>query len=175
MSPRYLFDDDEPYIVIEKHSGGLGSLLLGLAIGAGLALLFAPQSGEQTRHALRRRARRAGRAAQRVAEDVTETVSDTFNDARKRVEDRLDSAREAVEVKKEQVKRAMEAGRAAAQQARDELERRIAETKAAYQAGDPTWSSVWRVTHQLLLNTQMPDGGWPPAHTTWVPEHCQVP
>jgi len=29
----------------------------------------------------------------------------------------------------------MEAGRAAAQQARDELERRIAETKAAYNAG----------------------------------------
>jgi poly-gamma-glutamate capsule biosynthesis protein CapA/YwtB (metallophosphatase superfamily) len=29
----------------------------------------------------------------------------------------------------------MEAGRAAAQQARDDLERRIAETKAAYQAG----------------------------------------
>jgi hypothetical protein len=33
------------------------------------------------------------------------------------------------------VSRAMEAGRAAAQQARDELERRIAETKAAYNAG----------------------------------------
>jgi hypothetical protein len=29
----------------------------------------------------------------------------------------------------------MEAGRAAAQQARDDLERRIADTKAAYQAG----------------------------------------
>jgi hypothetical protein len=29
----------------------------------------------------------------------------------------------------------MEAGRAAAQQARDDLERRIAETKAAYRAG----------------------------------------
>jgi hypothetical protein len=37
--------------------------------------------------------------------------------------------------KKEQVHRAMEAGRAAAQEARDELERRIAETKAAYKAG----------------------------------------
>jgi len=36
-------------------------------------------------------------------------------------------------MKKEQVQRAMEAGRAAAQQAREELERRIAETKAAYQ------------------------------------------
>jgi hypothetical protein len=61
-------------------------------------------------------------------------VVDTFQDARRRVEDRIDTARQAIEVKKEQVQRAMEAGRAAAQQAREELERRIAETKASYQA-----------------------------------------
>jgi hypothetical protein len=52
-------------------------------------------------------------------------------------------------VKKEQVHRAMEAGRAAAQQAREELERRIAETKAAYQtpgdiAGTSTATSARR-------------------------------
>jgi hypothetical protein len=67
-----------------------------------------------------------------VANDVTDTVVDTFQDARRRVEERIDSAREAIEVKKEQVHRAMEAGRAAAQEAREELERRIAETKASY-------------------------------------------
>jgi uncharacterized membrane protein len=37
--------------------------------------------------------------------------------------------------KKEQVSRAMEAGREAAHQARTDLERRLAETKAAYNAG----------------------------------------
>ena len=38
-------------------------------------------------------------------------------------------------MKKQQVTRAMEAGREAAQQARGDLERRLAETKAAYNAG----------------------------------------
>jgi hypothetical protein len=51
------------------------------------------------------------------------------------VEQGIDTARQAIDLKKRQVSRAMEAGRAAAQQARDELERRIAETKAAYNAG----------------------------------------
>src|SRR5690242_8819304 len=74
MSRDYEFDDDEPYVVIEKQSGTLNSFFVGLAIGAGLALLFAPQSGEQTRRGLQRRARRARRAARRVANDVTDTV-----------------------------------------------------------------------------------------------------
>lgn len=135
MPRHYEFDDDEPYVVIEKESGTLSSFFIGLAVGAGLALLFAPQAGSQTRRDLRLRARRARRAAQRVAVDVTDTVTDKFTDARRRVEERIDSARQAIEVKKEQVQRAMDAGRAAAQEAREELERRIAETKAAYQAG----------------------------------------
>jgi gas vesicle protein len=133
MSRHYDFDDDEPYVVIEKQSGTLSSFFVGVAIGAGLALLFAPQSGQATRRGLQRRARRARRTARRMANDVTDTVVDTFQDARRRVEERIDTAREAIEVKKEQVHRAMEAGRAAAHQAREELERRIAETKAAYQ------------------------------------------
>lgn len=133
MSRHYDFDDEEPYVVIEKQSGTLSSFFVGVAIGAGLALLFAPQSGQDTRRGLQRRARRARRAARRMADDVTDTVVDTFQDARRKVEERIDTARQAIEVKKEQVQRAMEAGRAAAQQAREELERRIAETKAAYQ------------------------------------------
>jgi gas vesicle protein len=141
MSRDYEFDDDEPYVVIEKQSGTLSSFFVGIAIGAGLALLFAPQTGVQARRGLQRRARRAQRAARRMATDMTDTVVDTFQDARQRVEHRIDSARQAIEMKKEQVHRAMEAGRVAAQQAREELERRIAETKAAYQTtgdGAPT-------------------------------------
>ena len=38
-------------------------------------------------------------------------------------------------MKRQQVQRAMEAGKAAAQEAREELEQRIAETKASYRAG----------------------------------------
>lgn len=127
--------DDEPAVIIERHSGGVGSFLLGIAIGAAAALLLAPQSGAATRRDIRRGARRARRAAEDIAGDITTRVNDTFEQARDRVETGIDTARQAIDLKKRQVSRAMEAGRAAAQQARDELERRIAETKAAYNAG----------------------------------------
>ena len=57
---RYHDHDEQPYIVIEKNSGGAGNLLLGVLIGAGVALLFAPRTGEETRSDISRRARRAG-------------------------------------------------------------------------------------------------------------------
>src|SRR5512146_2741530 len=48
--------------------------------------------------------------------------SASFHDAKGRVERRIEEARQAVELKKQQVTRAMEAGRAAARQAREDLE-----------------------------------------------------
>lgn len=133
------FDDEDdglpPYVVIEKRSGGIGSFLLGLAVGAGVALLLAPQAGAATRRGLTRRARRVREAAENAVADASETVHDTFAAARQRVEEKIGEAREAIETKREQVHRAVEAGRAAAEQARADLERRLAETKAAYNAG----------------------------------------
>ncbi|HVE71952.1 MAG TPA: YtxH domain-containing protein [Thermoanaerobaculia bacterium] len=132
---HYEFEEGEPIVVIEKHENSMGSFFWGLVAGAGLALLFAPQSGADTRYRLKLQARRAQQAAHDLAEDVTDTVVGTIETARRTVEDRVDAARDAVEVRRQQVKRAVRAGRDAAQDARDELERRIAETKAAYQAG----------------------------------------
>lgn len=128
-------NDDEPYIVIEKHSGDTGSLLLGVLIGAGIALLFAPGSGRETRQAISRRARTAGDAVKEVAQDVTGQVADRFDHMRARVEEEIESARATIESKRDHVARALEVGREAAQQARGDLERRLAETKAAYHAG----------------------------------------
>ena len=132
---EYHFDEEEPYVVIEKTDGSTGSFLLGLALGAGVALLFAPRTGQETRRELQRGARRVRDAAQGAAEDLTGTVVDTFHDARIQVEEQIDHARQAVELKRQQVSQAVYAGRAAAQRARDDLERRIAETKASYDAG----------------------------------------
>ena len=128
-------DDDGPYVVIEKRSGGIGSFFLGLAVGAGIALLLAPQSGDATRRGLTRKARRMRDAAENAVADARETVQDTFAAARQRVEEKIGEARDAIETKREQVQRAVEAGRAAAEHARADLERRLAETKAAYNAG----------------------------------------
>ena len=128
-------DHDDPYIVIEKHSGGVSDFLLGALIGAGVALLFAPRSGRETRAGISRRARAAQDRVRDVAEGVSEQVVDKFEGARARIEEQIETARSAIVAKKEQVGRAMEAGREAAHQARTDLERRLAETKAAYNAG----------------------------------------
>jgi gas vesicle protein len=119
-------------VIVERRDSGFGPLFLGLAIGAGAALLFAPQTGEETRRSLARRARRAQEAAQDFVEDVSGTVADKFNDVRASVEERIEATLEAVDEKRQRVAGAFEAGRAAARQARGELEQRIAESKAAY-------------------------------------------
>ena len=130
---RYDYEQDEPYVVIEKHeSAGITPFLVGLAVGAGVALLFAPRSGRATRRDIKRRAMRVRQAAEDTVTGVADTVAEGFNAARQRVEDQIDSARQAIDLTKRQVSRAMEAGRAAAEEARVELEQRIAESKAAY-------------------------------------------
>ena len=138
MDERDWYDDDpyveRPYVIVERHDAGagIGSFIIGLALGAGVALLLAPQSGEETRRAVARRARRAQEAAQDFVEDVSGTVADKFNQVRATVEERIDATFEAVDAKKRQVSNAVEAGRAAARQTRGELKDRIAERKAAY-------------------------------------------
>ena len=131
------YDDDEPYprepyVIVERNQPGVGSFLIGLALGAGVALLLAPQSGEETRRGLARRARRAQDAAKDFVEDVSGTVADKFQEVRATVEERIEATLDAVDDKKRRVSNAFHAGRAAAREARGELEQRIGESKAAY-------------------------------------------
>jgi gas vesicle protein len=132
------YDDDderylrEPVVIVERSEAGVGSFLIGLALGAGVALLLAPQSGEETRRGLARRARRAQDAAKDFVEDVSGTVADKFQEVRATVEERIEATLDAVDDKKRRVSNAFHAGRAAAREARGELEQRIAESKAAY-------------------------------------------
>jgi gas vesicle protein len=128
----YPYLEEEPYVIVERHGNGVGSLFLGLALGAGLALILAPQSGEETRRAIARRARRAQEVAQDFVEDVSGTVAEKFQEVRGSVEERIEATLDTVDRKRRQVSNAFDAGRAAAREARGELEQRIAESKAAY-------------------------------------------
>ncbi|MFL5555358.1 MAG: YtxH domain-containing protein [Gemmatimonadaceae bacterium] len=137
MDDEDWYDDDDAYyppeyVIVEKNDAGVGPLLVGLAIGAAAALLFAPQSGEETRRGIARRARRAQEAAQDLVGDVSGTIAQKFNDVRASVEERIEATLDAVDVRKRRVTNAFHAGRAAAREARGELEQRIAESKAAY-------------------------------------------
>jgi len=137
MDERDWDEDDEdyftePYVIVEKQEIGIGPFLLGIALGASVALLFAPQSGQETRRGIARSARRAQDAAQDFVEDVSGTVADKIKEVRTSVEERIEATIDAVDDRKRRVTNAFHAGRAAAREARGELEQRIAETKAAY-------------------------------------------
>lgn len=137
MDENDLYDDDEPYygepyVIVERREAGIGPFLIGLALGAGVALLLAPRSGEETRRGIARQARRAQEAARDFVEDVSGTVADKFDEVRATVGERIDATLDAVDDKKRRVSSAFHAGRAAAREARGELEQRIAESKAAY-------------------------------------------
>ncbi|MFN9575606.1 MAG: YtxH domain-containing protein [Gemmatimonadota bacterium] len=122
-------DRDDELVVVERRGSAIGPFLAGMALGAGLALLVAPQSGEETRAQLARGARRVRRAAGNAAEDLAEKAEDTWRSARARVEARLDAVRDSVAEKGRQAKGAVDAGRDAARAARAELERRLADAR----------------------------------------------
>ncbi len=131
---EYDLDDDEaPYLIVEnREGGGVMPFILGLALGAGIALLLAPKSGEETRRDIADGVKRAKDIARDAVGDLTEALEDTVATARERVQDKVHAAREAVDTRRHRVSNAVEAGRAAARDAREELEYRLAETKAAY-------------------------------------------
>ena len=117
--------NDVPYIVIERDGGGqIGGFLVGALLGAGLALLFAPKSGEETQAELRERALKLRDAAE-----------DRMREAQRNLEGRLDHAREGVQSRVNEVRDAVDAGRNAAHEARGDLERKLERSKAAYRAG----------------------------------------
>jgi gas vesicle protein len=117
--------DDVPYIVIERESGGgVGSFLLGAMVGAGLALLFAPKTGEETQEELKEQAQRLRLAAE-----------ERVRVAQRQLEERLDDAREGVSTRYDEVRDAVNAGREAAISARSDLQDKLDRSKAAYRAG----------------------------------------
>jgi gas vesicle protein len=113
-----------PYIIVERDSGNVGVFLLGAALGAAAALLFAPRSGEETQREIKERVTRLRDAAEQRVRDVQQQLGERLDHTREEVRDRVDSIRDAVE-----------SGRQAASDARAELEGRIERTKAAYRAG----------------------------------------
>src|SRR5438552_18374374 len=94
----------EPYVIIEKQESAIGPFLLGIALGAGVALLFAPQSGEETRGGMARSARRAKTAAQDFVEDVSDTVADKIKEVKSTVEDKIEATLDSVDDKKRRVR-----------------------------------------------------------------------
>ncbi len=126
--------DDRPVIIVERSSGGLGGFLFGLLVGAGAALLLAPQSGEETRRVIKDRSRQLRDDAQAKAEEWREQVEEGYGRAKDRLEEGFDAARRGLRETREGAEDALKAGKAAVHSARDELERRLTESRSRAKA-----------------------------------------
>lgn len=119
--------EDHDVTVIETGSSGFKWFVLGAAIGAGLGILFAPQSGERTRRDLVRRGRR-----------LRDTAADAVGDATDELQRRGRRIKDTVEEVAEEVTGAIRRGsrrvRSEAGDARDEMERRLSRARARARA-----------------------------------------
>ena len=131
-------DDDREVIFVERDEGsGLRWLLVGAAIGAGLALLFAPRSGKEMRGEIRGGVRRL----RRLANDAIDEVRSSFGSEEAELRAMADAGGED-EDPDEELADAGTAGagpprgeprrtdRSGLASAREELERRLAAARA---------------------------------------------
>lgn len=116
--------DHEDVIVVEREGEGshaLGWFLLGAVLGAGAALLLAPQTGPETRRAIRNRALKV----KDFADEKLQTLRETLGADEDEEEEEGDEAESAPA-------RVSRGGRTGA--AREELERRLARARARRRA-----------------------------------------
>lgn len=123
-------EDNRPVVIVER-SGGLASFFWGALCGAGIALLMAPRSGEETREVLRAKGRKLRSRAQDSAEDFQGRLEDGYERAKARVEEGLETARSGLTEVRAGAYDAVEAGKATVHSAREELERRFSDARAA--------------------------------------------
>jgi gas vesicle protein len=88
----------------------LGAFLIGGLIGAAVALLYAPQSGRETRKDISKKARRVKKGAVDLVEDIAESVSDFTGDVKDTAEDIIDRGRELSESAKKEIVATLEHG-----------------------------------------------------------------
>src|SRR6516225_6363976 len=67
--------------VEDKRLGGIGVLIAGASLGAGIATLLAPSSGEEVRHELRRRYRKTMKRLDRSTENLRDRLEDLLHQA----------------------------------------------------------------------------------------------
>lgn len=103
------------------------SFVAGSMIGAGIALLYAPQSGDRTRQEMRERAERTIIKAQQLEDDIKETMGHLIEEIRLRVNRLIEEGKCLAEDKRKEVLADLEAGKQVLEGERNKLESRVKE------------------------------------------------
>lgn len=125
---------DQPIVVVEKQGTSMGAFLFGAALGAVAGVLFAPRSGEETRRELEEGADKVRQDAEEKLTELRQEVEQAYDRAREEMKARLQGARSELEGRGKQAEDVYRAGRDAAREAREELQHRMDEAKAARRA-----------------------------------------
>lgn len=98
-------------------------VLAGGIVGAGLALLLAPQSGQRTRKDIVRYAKKTKNRANEAVDDLSATVSDLVDTIGDKTDDLLDKGKEAAGSARKDLIRLIEEGASKLEQFRTKLSR----------------------------------------------------
>jgi gas vesicle protein len=93
--------------------GALGLITVGAIIGAGVALLLAPKTGEETRELLKEKGAGFARRAQDRGSELARRAQETVGEAQVKAQEVLGRGKEVMEEKSAQLRAAFEAGRSA--------------------------------------------------------------
>jgi gas vesicle protein len=96
--------------------------LIGGFVGASVALLFAPKSGQETRQLLGEKYRAGTEGLSRRVQAGREYIAETAHGLGERITETFEKGKEAVVRQKEQVASAIEAGKKAYQEEKSKLE-----------------------------------------------------
>jgi gas vesicle protein len=98
-------------------------LFAGGIIGAGLALLYAPQTGERTRRDLSRCAKRVKTRADDAVEDLADNISDLVETIGDKTDDLMESGKEVAGSARKNLIKLIEEGAAKLEKFRTKLSR----------------------------------------------------
>jgi gas vesicle protein len=109
----------------DRNSAGTAILafLVGGVVGAGVALLFAPASGAETRRRIREAADDLRERTEELVEESRERIADLVSDGRERIEDLVTHGQESLSTLSANLRALVEEGRRAYRQRRDDLAR----------------------------------------------------
>ena len=108
-----------------RVTAGALMLVAGGLIGAGLALLFAPQSGKKTRRDITRLAKKTKHKAEDIVDDFIDTVSDMAEMVGDKAADIMDHGKDLAYDAKKELMRALEDGQEKLEKQRAKLAKLI--------------------------------------------------
>jgi len=85
------------------------ALIAGALLGAGVALLFAPQSGRKTRRDIRQFAEKAGNKVEAARLELQHSINNIVDDVEEKLQQGLDSGMDWTDRKIDDLRRALEA------------------------------------------------------------------